>query len=48
MLTKENLVLVHVFQIFLYFRHGVKMGPGPRDPGPPSNFKNGTRDPPKV
>ena len=23
------------------------MGPGPRDPRPPSKFKSGTRDPPK-
>ena len=34
-------------------RHGVKVGPGPRDPGtrnprPQSKFKSGTRDPPKV
>ena len=30
------------------FRHGVKVGLGPRDPGPPSKFKSGTQDPPKV
>ena len=29
-------------------RHGVKVGPGPRDPRPQSKFKIGTRDPPKV
>ena len=34
-------------------RHGVKVGPAPRDPGtrdpgPHSKFKIGTRDPPKV
>ena len=38
--------------------HGVKVGPGPQDLGPqdpgirdlrpPSKFKSGTRDPPKV
>ena len=27
-------------------RHGVKVGPGPRDSGHPSKFKSGTRDPP--
>ena len=31
-----------------YGRHGVKVGPGPRDPGPPSKFKSGTRESPKV
>ena len=25
--------------------HGLKVGPGPRDPGPPSKFKSETRDP---
>ena len=25
--------------------HGVKVGPGPRDPGPPSKFKSGTPGP---
>ena len=35
------------------WRHGVKVGPGPRfpgtrDPGHPSKFKSGIRDPPKV
>ena len=25
--------------------HGVKVGPGPRDPGPPSKFKSGTPSP---
>ena len=29
-------------------RHGVKVGPGPRDPGHPSKFKSGTRDPLKF
>ena len=29
-------------------RHGVKVRPRPQDPGPPSKFKSGTRDPPKV
>ena len=29
-------------------RHGVKVRPGPRDPGPPSKFKSGTRDPLKF
>ena len=24
------------------------MGPGPRDPGPPSKFKSGTRDLPSI
>ena len=38
--TKQNL-----------YGHGVKVGPGPRDPGPrdsgrPSKFKSGIRDPP--
>ena len=33
--------------------HGVKVGPGPRDPetrdsGPSSDFKSGIRNPPKV
>ena len=28
--------------------HGVKVGPGPRDSGPPSKFKSGTREAPKV
>ena len=44
----------------LNLRHGVKVGPGPRnsgpwalgpgirDLGPPSKFKSGTRDLPKV
>ena len=44
---KKYLEFIHVFG------HGVKVGPGPRDTGPrdpvpPSKFKNGTRDPPKV
>ena len=28
--------------------HGVKVGPGLRDSGPPSKFKSGTREAPKV
>ena len=28
-----------------FVRHGVKVGPGPRDPGHPSKFKSGIRDP---
>ena len=32
----------------LKLRHGVKVGPGPQDPGPLSKFKSGTRDLPKV
>ena len=44
--------LCFVFQMLIKW-HGVKVGPGPREPGncdpnPPSKFKSGIRDPPKV
>ena len=52
-------LLIEVFKDFINYGvhfsirtafegHGVKVGSGPCDPGPPSKFKSGTRDPPKV
>ena len=51
----KNYCAINPIGISAALRHGVKVGPGPRDqgprdpgPGPPSKFKSGTRDPPKV
>ena len=49
-IRKEIVLIKRLFNKVLP-RHGVKVGPGPWDPGPrepPSKFKSVTRDPPKV
>ena len=52
-ISNQHWAYLWINSLSFYTGHGVKVGPGPRDagprdPGPPSKFKSGTRDSPKV